>query len=163
MLHKSHILAYKLPSFTLLSPTRTTRHHFPAPNQTNSGGSKTVGRHRCEANSGKLGGGEARPIMRSYAHLNLLHNSPALAVALNQVAPFWRGHFAAQIVYYWSQQNCLFETIFLSVYSSNIITLYWSLFMYRKAFLLLTEQKQLHNSQITANISQYRMDNRPIM
>jgi hypothetical protein len=47
-----------------------------------------VVRHRCEANSGKLGDGEALAIMKSYAHLNLLHDSHALAVAVNQVAPF---------------------------------------------------------------------------
>jgi len=47
-----------------------------------------VGRHRCDATNGKPGGEEASPLMKSYAHLNLLHDSPALAVALDQVAPF---------------------------------------------------------------------------
>ena len=53
-----------------------------------SAGKKMVGRHRCDATNGKPDGWEAPRLLKSYAHLNIPHHSPALAVALNQVAPF---------------------------------------------------------------------------
>ena len=63
--------------------------------QPSSAGSKMVGRHRCDGTNRKQGGVEAPPLMKSYVHLNLLHASPAVAVALNPSHHSDIGHFGA--------------------------------------------------------------------